>query len=492
MKIRNVFLLLFLILSVPALFAAASKIPEISPSLNQEELINLTGKPVIKAIIPFESKLILVGWNGEIFRWNPDEKMIDLRLSPERPVQADCFSQGKYLILKAQAPDNNPGTPTSYMIYDLSSMKKIAELKKRTIHHIIGLNQSLICYVPNDEKMQPVIVNYLTGETVKTVPTDEKESVFNGQWQGNSLYVLSTKSLHIIDMNPANPAIQSIQLKDTAASGFLLDGNYIYYGSSTRELVHFSVKSHKNKWKFLLGDNLKVEPTKIGKYIIIVAKDNNIYFFNKNGTLYWWDKLDSSLQYAPLPMKDFVAVVLWDKRIKFLDYKHKKSQNFPLERLAVTNPVCINHYIYIVSQEDKEEGAEDPYTTYRRLAKIGNYYGVEVSNEPQGLIPVGKSVLFSLNPVNLIDPDYEIKIFTKPAEPESKPELVLDKKLSKKDKPTFIWIPKTEAEHNLQILIKSKSHSNVLIEKTLTPVDIDRMIMRQLLDIQGRCGEYNF
>jgi hypothetical protein len=278
--------------------------------------------------------------------------------------------------------------------------------------------------------------------------------------------------------------VERIDLARPATSGFLLDGNVIYYGSEQRELVQFSLNSRKTSWALKLADVLKVTPKKIGEYVAIIPEDNNIYFFNKNGTLYWWEKLNSTWLLEPVVMKENVVVFLWDKNIKFFNYKKKKVTTYPLNRKVKTNPVYSDDYIYVVTEDNVSEGREEdegPYPSH--LSKIGNHYGVEIFTEPKYVKPKGKSVRFNLRPINLVEPKFEIKIVKNQPGNETP---VFDKTISPNDKLNFIWIPAEAVEYRMIIKVTAGNKTGLTVEEIFTPVDVQEILRDHFYQLHTR------
>jgi hypothetical protein len=456
-------------------------IPEITPSLSDIDVLDLTGKQVTKTIIKKDAGVVFVTTKGEIFHWHAEKGMKDFLYNLNRDILPDVFHQGDYLVLKERAPGSGPTAAMTYVIFDLKGMKESAVLESDKIKKILGLNRSCLVYLSFANELSAL--DYRANKPLTAKKLRKRETVYNSEWKENRIFVLAANHLYIYDQ--VRNSLETIKLEHKAVSDFLLDGNWMYYGSKQRELVQFSISARKSRWRFKIGDVLKMKPAKVGPYIAVVPGDNNIYFFNKNGTLYWWQKLDSTIFLPPEPMKDNVVVFLWDNNVKFLNYKKKRVTTYPLNRPVITNPVRIDDYIYIVSEDEVIEREESQEPRYRRLSKIGNHYGVEIKTDPKQVKPLGKSIRFDLEPVNLVEPGYKVKIIKTQWENQTGP-VVFEKQISANDIPSFIWRPEEAVEYRLIIEIEAKNKKGIMVEQTFKPVDVEKILKDYYYDIQTK------
>lgn len=467
-------LLLMILVIACSGYSKLKVIPEISPNLSEIHVMDLTGKNLAKTLATSDSQLVFTDLDGQLFRWDPANKMVNSLNTLTSNIDPQVFSQSGYLILKQVKTGK-------YSIFRLDELKEVASLDKVNIQQVLGLDQEIVVYLVNKEIQ---IYNYLSRRLLKSLKIGKRQAyqAYNCEFRDNNLFVFSTRYLYLYDR--ARDVVERIELPRLAASGFLLDGNVIYYGSEQRELVQFSLNSRKISWALKLADVLKITPKKIGEYVVIIPEDNNIYFFNKNGTMYWWEKLNSICLLEPVVMKENVVVFLWDKKIKFFNYKKKRVTTYPLNRKVKTNPVYIDDYIYVVT-EDKvnEDGEEDEGPYLSHLSKIGNHYGVEIITDPKYIKPMGKSIRFNLKPVNLVDPQFKIKIVKNRPGNETP---VFDKELSKNDKLNFIWIPAEAVEYRMIIEVTAKNKTGLTVEETFTPVDVQKILRNHFYQLQTR------
>jgi hypothetical protein len=155
-----------------------------------------------------------------------------------------------------------------------------------------------------------------------------------------------------------------------------------------------------------------------------------------------------------------------------------------LNRKVKTNPVCIDDYIYVVTEDIESEGREEgegPYPSH--LSKIGNHYGVEIFTDPKHVKPMGKSIRFNLKLINLVEPQLKIKII-KNQPGNAAP--VFDKTLSTGDKLTFVWIPAEAVEYRLIIEVEAENEIGLTVEETFTAVDVQKILRNYYYQLHTR------
>jgi hypothetical protein len=478
---RTYFLIaVIFILVVTTACSRLKVVPEISDSLSDVDVMELTDKPVRDSLVDVKSGLLMVTEKGELFRWSTTEKMVNFLYNVNREIEPGVFLQGDFLALL------HPRSKVT--VFDLKELKEIAFKKVKGIDRLIGVNEKCLIFQTKirNGSSSIGIMDYQAGTLLKSYPMEEKETVFNSQWRGDNIYIMSSKRFY--SYNTASGHDQVSELKYPAASAFLLDGDRIYYGSENRYLLRLSLNSHKVHWKFKLPDVLRVKPCKVGPYIAVVPEDNILYFYNRNGTLHWWEKLGSTLKRPPVALKDNAAVFLWNQKVKFFDYKKKRVITYPLHRPVKTNLVPVDGYIYTVTEDElTDEEKESGMKPFRRLSKIGNHYGVEINTVPRNVKPLEKSIKFNLKPINLIEPSYRIKISRSGSYgAPGGDKVVFEKSLSVKDKPTFVWVPKKAEQYRLVIEVDAENKKGVQVVQTFEPVDIDRIVQQYFYELQSQ------
>jgi hypothetical protein len=469
---QQIFIVVILALALSG--CAKHVIPEISPPIAEEQVLDLSTKNLSGTLVDTGSQLVFTALDGELFRWDPELQMVNSLVRLNSPIDPNIFSQGNYLILK-QLKDGK------FSIFDITQLKEIATLEHVNIDRVLALDDEIVAYLVNHEVH---LFNYRSNRLLKTLKISKRKNfhLYNSIFKGNRLYFLSSRFLYIYDKS--RDAVQQVTLTHPASSGFLLDGGVIYYGSARRELVKCSLKSGHISWAFKIAEVLTEKPCKIGPYIVIIPQDNNIYFFKKSGTLYWWEKLNSSRLRSPVPLEDNVAVFLWDKKIKFFNYKKKQIVTYLLNRTVTSNPVRSGDYIYVVSRDSGSEEEEGEGFFPSHLSKIGNHYGIEINTEPKYVKAMGKSVRFDLKYFNLIKPKYAIKIL-KDQPGDQTP--VYDKIITPEDKPSFVWIPKEAIQYRLVVEIDAENKKGLTVEESINAIDVQAILRNYYYQLQNRC-----
>jgi hypothetical protein len=376
-------------------------------------------------------------------------------------------------------------------------MKEITRVNLENATQVLGLDQNLLVYETKENKL--VFYDYNQREQVYSIQLDvpeatqnasKKEKAFNCHFFSDKVMVLTNTRLHTF--LTTQKTLTSTTLKHPANSGLLVDDRYIYYGTRNRELIKLSLNGKKVSWRFKLANRLRLAPVKIGPYITIIPEDNNIYFFTRGGSIFWWDKLNSTKLMPQIAMKENAAVFMWDNNLKFFNYKKKQVVTYPLrDWMSIkTNPVTFGEYIYFVMEEKLEENLDEEKkarSPYQVLAKIGNNYGVEVKAKPQHVWPKGKSIRFTLKEFNIQKPQYTIKIYKSAPYTENKQsEPVFEKIIKPKDKPSFAWLPEDALEYKMVIQIDGLNKKNVIIEETYNIIDLDRVLQNHFFEVQRR------
>ena len=459
MKIKkHTLILLILMITVPCI-GKIKKVPEISSSLIEETVLELKkDEDTAEKIIVNNSELVFITLNGKILRFNPSQKIVNFLYNLTIDIDAEIVHQNDVIILKKK--DSN-----DFIVFDLKEMKVIKTLENLKTEKIVSINQKIMGY---KHKNQLIFLHYPSGKTLEKLKIDADTIFYNSENNEDETktFILSSKNLYIYKKR--QDSIEIVDLKYKPTSGFLMDGNHIYYGAKNRNLIKFSLTSNRAKWKFTIAEQLKLKPQKAGPYIVITPEDNNIYFFNKRGTLYWWEKLNSTRLLPPVALKENVAVFLWDKTFKFFNFKKKQVFSYPFDKAAYSNLVYIDDYLYMVSRE--ETGEEDYEHQPKTITKIGNNYGVAIQTKPRHILPLGKSIKFTLQRFNLIKPELKIRILNHTE------KSVFDKTISYNEAPSFVWIPDKAAEYKLVIEINDKNKKELRIEEIFNVTDVEKIL----------------
>lgn len=459
-------------------------IPEVSNALLDEAVGDpLKDVAAGATVIAGDSNLVLFTPEGKIHRFNLENRMRDFLVDLAAPIEPGIIHQKDIVVLKEKNTAN-------FIFFDLREMKVIEMQNREKINadKIIGVDteSKIIGYVSGATGQRLVFMHYPTGKILaETVLETEKGFVFYNSAAVMAddvpkTIVLTDGNLFIFDQR--RNSIETVKLEHKACSGFLADGGSIYYGSENRELVKFSLASRKVQWRFKLADQLKIEPRKAGPYIVITPEDHNIYFFNKRGTLYWWEKLDSTRLLPPVIMKENVAVFLWNKAIKFLDYKNKTAYSYPFDKSVSSDALHIGEYLYVLAETGAED-PEQPGQPLKAITKIGNNFGVVIRTDPQNIIPLGRSIKFNLEKFNLVKPELNVKIL------DTENENVFAKTIAYKDDPSFVWIPNRAMAYKLVVEINAENKKGLIIEHPFEVIDVEKLLSQYYYRLQKNNNE---
>lgn len=470
---KNTLILLLIILFLGIFLSCRQKIkiiPEITPHIIEEVIYDLKDKEPVGQIIKNDAKLIFVTLKGEIFRLDPDKKILDFLYKFNMDIDPEIFTQNNFVVLKQHGSNN-------YIIFNLTSMQVEKKVTINNLDRMIGLDNDLFIY---KNKANLLFLDYRNGKTKEKLKIEENVNVYNSESLGHSFLVLTSRNLYTY--YKSKNAVDTLAMKVKPASDFLLDQRCIYFGSENRELVKFSLKSGKVKWKFRIPEILKVKPQKINRYITITPEDNNIYFFNTRGTLHWWTSFDSPRALPVIVMKKNAAVFLMNReyrrmnnKIRFYDYKKKEVVSYEFKYQLESNPVYLNNYLYLLSK-DEEKGVKN-------ISRIGNRYDVEIEIDPKNVKPLGKAITFAVKPINLIDPQARIKILKN----DNSQDNIFNKELGKDQDLSFVWIPEEPGSYKIVLEMDAENKKELKTEKDFEVVDIDRIVKQYYYELQRDC-----
>lgn len=440
---------ILIILSLLSGCQKSQLIPEITPNLTSSPVHSLKVKQPISQLEQFGTGIIFITPKNEIKKFDPDTQKLDTLFQFKQPVTTQFFTDGKQLIIK-----NKKGAEWS--VLDLKSRTILKTVRDIPLDTIIGQKSSLICF-QKDQKLN--IFDYQTSRLLQEIPLDT-EDIFNCAFRSQNVFILSSKKLYVYDRKADR--LNSYLLLHQPSSGFLLWDEFIYYGSTKRELIKLSLKTRKVKWKVKLAMPLKTKPQRMGKHIILSPEDNNVFFLNRNGTLVWWEKLEATRMLPPIIMRENVAIFLLSRKLKFFNPNTQKVQEFSLKNVMDSNPVYFDNYLYFLTHKKNKK--------VQRITRIGNLFQVKIKTDPEHIKPLGQSIQFNLNPVNLIKPVLEIKIT------DLKEQPVFQKSLKHTDIMSFVWIPKKAGKFKLNLIITAKNRKQMTIKKSITITDIEKII----------------
>ncbi len=440
-------------------------VPEISRALMDETLVELKQdlEPMPHIFI-HEGDLVYLTHSGRISRFNAQGKMVTFLYNLNTPLTSRVFHDKDRLLLQKKGSRD---IPSSWFIFDLSRMKEYKMLDHLKADKVVGMKGEIISCVYQGRFF---LYHYPSEKKIFERDITVDTEFFNCEYAPgyNSLVILSTHHLYRFDLS--HNTMKTTPLKIKAGSPFLLDGVYAYFGSAQRQLVRHSVFSKSPSWKFKIADYLKVKPVKAGRFISITPEDHNIYFFTKQGTLYWWEKLESTRLRSPLALKENVVVMTWNGSARFFNFKKKRSLSFSAAKLPFSNMVSLGEYVYMVAHEGanlKEEA-----TAPKSIFKMGNNFGAEVITTPKDIIPMGRSIKFKIKGINLVEPRFQVTI----RDPQGRTVLEKNFEDAGDDNPSFVWVPDEAVKYKMVLDIAAENKKDLKVEEELEVLDVTRIL----------------
>ena len=447
---------------LPVLMLAACQgrkvIPEITPHLATQRVHAAPRDQDMVKVVQLDSQLVFIDSKHRISRFNPGDASIDSMYQSTRPIEAAVYHRDRWLVMTYEGGD--------LALFDLRQMKIVSEIPGDPPRAVLGVDGRVLVY--RDQLLR--IYDHRAGKVLHSIPIQE-DILGKVHISGDRLYIPTARALTVFDRSENRHTTHA--LKDPAVSGFLhLDGS-VYYGSESRELIRLSLSSFKPVWKFKLAMPLNFVPEMVGGKIVVTALDNNIYFFKPNGTLHWWEPLDSTQKMAAVPMGENVAVFLMNGKVKFFNPKTKETREYKLTTNPAGPPIYLDRYLYGITRAGNGKPAV--------VSRLGNLYQVQIKIEPESLKHVGKSMKIGLIPLNLIKPNLTVSILN-----QNKEEVL--KKLLKGEKNLqFIWIPRQAGAFQLVVDAASENRDRIRVTKSFQVVDLSDITSRANFRVLKRC-----
>ena len=387
-------------------------IPEISPPLIQEDAFVCSGRLAGDILFPCAAGIGWVDAAGKIVTWNAEKKIAGASIMLPFPVNDPPFHQGDFLVLKNPAADH-------LLVFDLAELKVRAELHDLHATRILGVDRDCLVYLDSEDL---VVYSWQNPSGIFRQPLLKGE-FFNCHFSPDRILILNSEQLLIF--RKKNGEFQQAPLPIPAASALFCDGEYIYYGSSQRQLVKFSLPLKSLVWKMKLGQTLERQPFIFAGTIVANPADNNVLQVNGRGSVRWWLALQSTMRFDLVPMTDHLAAVLLNRDIKFIDLGQKQVTVFKSRGNPVSKPLAFRHDLYFMLQEENT----------CKLQRVGNHYGIEVELDPAQAKWTGRSIRFSIRSRNLLKPSFDLLISDREGRP------VLSKRLGTAEPVQLAWIP---------------------------------------------------
>jgi hypothetical protein len=422
MKVRSILLPGLLALMAGCAAPRVTLVPEISPPLLQEEVFAWTGQVAGNMLFNCAEGIGWVDAAGRIITWDPEKKAAGKVFPLPFAVDDHPFHQGDFLALASQPDDQ-------LLVFDLARMEMKFALRDLRAKQLLAVDGEHLVYLDGENL---VVYSWRDPAGIFRQPTAEK-MFFNCHFFADRILIMSSRQLFIFWKRSGK--FQSLPLSAEAAAGFACQGEYLYYGSSQRQLVKYSPQRNKLAWKLKLGQNLERPPFISGDAIIISPDDNNVLRLNRNGSVRWWLALDSILQFDMLPMADHLAAFLLDQEIKFIEPRRRQEIVFKISGRPTGTPLVYKQGLYFFLADGKAQ----------KLQRVGNQYGIELTLAPDKVQWRGAPVVFSIQTSNLLSPSLLAVIRDEAG------QTLLRKKYEMVQSASLVWIPAQAGVYRLHV-----------------------------------------
>jgi hypothetical protein len=422
MKIR-----LFLFASLLALIAGCAAprlalVPEVSPPLLQEEVFAWTGQAAGNIIFPCA---VGIGWvdpSGLINTWDPEKKAVGKSFPLPFAVSGPPFRQGDFLALKSKADDQ-------LLVFDLARMEIRFVASHLPVMQILGIDNRHLVYLDGENL---VVCDWQNPAGIFRQPTGNKD-LFNCYFSPERILIMSRNQL-IVFWRP-NGKFQLLPLPLPAAGAFICQGENIYYGSSQRLLVKYSLRKKKLVWKLKLAHELERQPFYADGTIVASTADNNVLQLSNSGSVRWWLALNSILQYNLVPMADNLAAFLLNHEIKFINLRRRQVTVFKINGRPAGMPLAYKNDLYFIVADGGTQ----------KLQRVGNKYGIDMTLTPEPAQWLGVPCTVSFQTSNLLKPRIQCLIRSEDG------QTVLLKKFAMVNRGQLVWLPQQAGIYRVQV-----------------------------------------
>ncbi len=425
---KNLFPLLILIIFYCSC-SVNKNIPEVTPNIHVEKMHEISIDRTVSSIMKSDSNILLVDLTGNIYSFDQEKRNLNTLLRADDKSKKHIFIQNG--IIAVRSVKNR-----EIYVYDPAQSKILSKLKDISVNRIIGLNKENLIFLDNNS----LKIIDLKNNTIKFSTNNDHGKIINCEIINGRPFILSERSLLIYD--PGKNLISEIKINSTPVSPFLKINDHIYYGDSERNLVKFSINKKKIIWKLKFQKQLLTKPLSYKEMVITAPEDNNIYFITKRGGIKDWYRSDISHIFAPVLLKDHLAVFnLSEEGISIYYLGINKHSILKIKDSSLKlklPPLYIDGSLYSVVSEKK--------LSELKLVKITNRFGIDIKTDPAGNFETGKSVKFQLKPVNILKPEITVEIYN------PKKKSGFHKHILSYQSSSFAWIPGSEGSFTLNVL----------------------------------------
>jgi len=413
-------------------------VPEISPPLQQEEVFSWKGSMAGDILFPCAGGVGWVDASGAIVIWNPASRS-SLEFSLPFPVTAPPFRQGDFLVLRNVESDR-------LLVYDLAALTVKFESRNMGAGQILGVDGDSMVYLEGER-----LAVRLWGKAggMFHAPLAEKK-YFNCFFPPGHILVLGQERL--LTFWKETGRFESLPLPQPAASPFFCDGEQVYYGSTRRCLVSFSLRAKRPAWELKLGQVLKRRPFAFAGTVIASPADQTVLQVNRRGSILWWLALQSTMSFDLEPMSEHLAALLLNHEIKFIDPRNGEVTVFQGSGLAASRPLVFGGDLYFMTRNEEACG----------LQRVGNQYGILIDLEPAKARWVERSVRFTLQPCNLLSPSLACEILDAAGKP------VFSKTVKSSEPVSLAWVPLQPGKYTIRVRAKARNRD----EQSDLPLEI--------------------
>jgi len=422
MKMRLPLLSVLLVILAGCAAPRPSLVPEISPPLIQEEVFSWSGQVAGNALFTCAAGIGWVDAAGRVITWDPEKKAAGKVFPLPFAVSDPLLQQGDFLALASRTDDQ-------LLVFDLARMEIRLSLRDLHAKRVLGVDGEHLVYLDGENLL---VYSWKNPAGIFRQPTDEKK-FFNCHFFPDRILIMASRQLFVFWKRSGK--FTQLALPEEAAAEFACQGEYIYYGSSRRQLVKYSPRRHKPAWKLKLGQNLERRPYISGGAVLFSPDDNNVMRVNGNGSVRWWLALDSILQFDLVPMADHLAAFLLNDEIKFIGPRRRKETVFKISGRPTGMPLACKHDLYFFLAAGETQ----------KLQRVGNRYGLELTRAPDQALWLGEPIVFSIQVHNLLSPRLTAAIV------DEKGRTVLNKKYEMTQSASLAWIPARAGAYRLQV-----------------------------------------
>ncbi len=422
MKVRFILAASLLVLLVRCGKPSLTLIPEISPPLIQEEVFTWTGQAAGNVLFSCAAGIGWVEKSGQIVTWNPDKKTAGKIFPLPFTVSAPPFCQGDFLALRSQADDQ-------LLVFDLALMETKFAASHLPVKRILGVDGRHLVYLDGETL---VVRDLLNSAGIFHQPTADQD-FFNCLFSPERILVMSCGHLFVFWRHSGK--FQQVPLPLPAVTPFACQGENIFYGSSQRLLVKYSLRRRKLIWKLKLGHDLERQPLVQAGTSVVSPADNNVLQVSGSGSVRWWLALNSILQYDLVPMADHLAAFLINREIKFIHIRRQQVTLFKIQGRPAGRPLAYKNDLYfLVAAGDKQ-----------KLQRVGNYYGMDVTVAPDQVQWLGVPFTVSFQTRNLLKPRIQCVIR------DESGKTVLLKKFGLVAQGQLVWLPQRAGIYRVHV-----------------------------------------